>query len=83
VDVAEAWELCDAKYGSDRVGLVLVLVAVLESEFATVGDDGESRSFEPVESFVRFFLRNPRVGIKAAVDEGRWDPSADCHWGPQ
>ena len=30
------------------------------------GDVGDSRSFaEPVESFVRFFLRKPRVGIDA------------------
>ena len=29
------------------------------------GDVGESGSLEPDESFVRFFLRNPRVGIEA------------------
>lgn len=78
-DVADAWESCDAKCGSDRTGggaFVLALVAVLESELETgdvrVGDVGESKSFEPVESFVLFFLRNPRVGMKTAVEEEWW-----------
>lgn len=31
-----------------------------------VGEAGESRSREPLESFVRFFLRKPRVGIGGA-----------------
>lgn len=76
---AGAWEICGAKCGSDSTGsaaLVLELVAVLESELATgdvrVGEVGESKSLEPVESFVRFFLRNPRVGIKAIVEEEWW-----------
>lgn len=30
-----------------------------------MGEVGESKSLEPVESFVRFFLRKPRVGIEA------------------
>ena len=37
------------------------------------GEVGLSRSFEPVESFVRFFLRNPRVGIGAAGRRERWN----------
>jgi hypothetical protein len=43
------------------VGVMGVVVCVV----SLMGDEGESRSREP-ESFVRFFLRKPRVGIKAA-----------------
>lgn len=42
-------------------------------ELGTTGEDGESRSLEPDESFVRFFFKNPRVGMKAgylSVDVG-------------
>jgi hypothetical protein len=35
------------------------------------GDVGESRSWLPVESFVRFFFRNPRDGMRAAPQ--RWE----------
>lgn len=38
-------------------------------EESLMGEVGESRSREPVEPFVRFFLRKPRVGIRAAVEE--------------
>jgi hypothetical protein len=42
-----------------------VVVVVVTGELGTTGDDGESRSLEPDESFVRFFFKNPRVGMKA------------------
>ena len=32
-----------------------------------VGEVGELRSLEPCESFVRFFLRKPNEGMRAAV----------------
>jgi hypothetical protein len=35
-----------------------------------MGEVGESRSLEPFESFVRFFLRKPRVGMGAAEEAG-------------
>jgi hypothetical protein len=47
--------------------VVLEAVGVMGEDVSLMGDVGESRSREPVESFVRFFLRNPRVGIRAAV----------------
>lgn len=39
------------------------VVGVIGEPESLMGDVGESRSLEPVESFVRFFLRKPRVGI--------------------
>lgn len=36
-----------------------------EGGVSLTGDVGESRSLDPDESFVRFFLRNPRFGIGA------------------
>lgn len=44
-------------------------VGVTGDDDALMGDVGESRSLEPVESFVRFFFKNPRVGIEAALEE--------------
>lgn len=40
-----------------------------------VGEVGELRSFEPCESFVRFFLRKPNEGMRAAVG---WGGGAAC-----
>lgn len=42
-------------------------------DVSLMGDVGESRSLEPPESFVRFFLRNPRVGMLCVV----WRDDAD------
>ena len=39
------------------------VVGVMGEPESLVGDVGESRSREPDESLVRFFLRKPRVGI--------------------
>jgi len=47
----------------------VLLVVGKRGALSLTGEVGESRSREPVESFVRFFLRNPRVGIRAAVEE--------------
>ena len=41
------------------------VVGVTGDAVSLMGEVGESRSREPAESFVRFFLRNPRVGIDA------------------
>jgi len=41
-------------------------VGVTGEKASLMGEVGESRS---LESFVRFFFRNPRVGIRAAVKE--------------
>lgn len=76
---AEAWVLCDAACDSAFVDALLAFlkepeavlecVGVMGDDVSLMGEVGESRSLEPLESFVRFFLRNPRVGIKAAVVE--------------
>lgn len=42
------------------------VVGVMGEPGSLMGEVGESRSLEPVESLVRFFLRNPRVGMGAA-----------------
>jgi hypothetical protein len=44
-------------------------VGVMGEKASLMGEVGESRSLEPLASFVRFFFRNPRVGIEAAVKE--------------
>jgi hypothetical protein len=51
---------------------VFEAVGVMGDEVSLTGEVGESRSRDPVESFVRFFFRNPRVGIDAAVEECCW-----------
>jgi len=38
-----------------------------EGGVSLTGEVGESRSLEPDESFVRFFLRNPRLGMGARL----------------
>ncbi len=64
--------------GADAVEVVVVVPSL-------VGDVGESRSFEPDESFVRFFLRKPRVGIEAKMRPLTVNPSTSgsswtCLW---
>lgn len=50
----------------DRVGarVLLVLLVVLSI--------GELRSLDPWESFVRFFFRNPSVGMNADTEVAGW-----------
>lgn len=49
--------------------VVLETVGVTGLEVSLTGDVGESRSLEPVESFVLFFFKKPSDGIEAAVEE--------------
>lgn len=42
-----------------------------------VGDDGESGSLEPDESFVRFFLRRLKVGMRRPAAPMNIDSSSD------
>jgi hypothetical protein len=50
--------------------VALEVVGVTGDVVSLMGEVGESKSLEePVESFVRFFLRNPRVGIEAVMEE--------------
>lgn len=51
-----------------------VLERVGDRGDSLTGDVGESRSFEPDESFVLFFFRNPNVGIEAAFQRMRGGP---------
>jgi hypothetical protein len=44
-----------------------------------MGEVGESRSLEPFESLVRFFLRKPRVGIGGAA-RGMRRRCPACAW---
>ena len=55
----------------------LEVVGVMGDEVSLIGEVGESRSREPVESFVRFFLRKPRVGIRAVGSGMLPSPSSD------
>lgn len=55
----------------------LEVVGVMGDDVSLIGEVGESRSREPVESFVRFFLRKPRVGIRAVGRGMLPSPSSD------
>src|SRR5690242_4140402 len=51
--------------------LEVVGVMGAPDDVSLMGDVGESRSLEPPESFVRFFLRKPRVGMLRAAGARR------------
>ena len=55
------------------------VVGVMGELLSLMGEVGESRSLEPFESFVRFFLRKPRVGIGGAA-RGMRRPCPACSW---
>ena len=57
VDVCEEMaESCGGSFDTESVPLD-------EGGVSLTGEIGESRFAEPDESFVRFFLRNPRLGM--------------------
>jgi hypothetical protein len=74
VDATEAAEDsgCCAGFSTAELGAEALVTEVVAVEiaagcvwFSLTGELGESKSFDPDESFVRFFFKKPRVGIEA------------------